>query len=119
MFAVRGVGGVPCGCWCWAILAVGRGRWVVFTIGMGSWWAVFAIGMGSWWAVFIVCRGSVGADSGPLLSFVGAGLWGGAGTGPLSSGGHVADCDMATRFPSSLPRIDVAGCSIGDMAVIM
>jgi len=32
---------------------------------------MFAVGMGSWWAIFIVCRGSVGADSGPLLSFVG------------------------------------------------
>ena len=30
--------GVPCGCWCWAVLTVGRGRW----------WAVFAVGMGSW-----------------------------------------------------------------------
>jgi len=68
VFAVRGVGGVPCGCWCWAVLAVGRGRWVVF-----------AVGMGSWWAVFVVRRGSVGADSGPLSSFVGAGSWGGAG----------------------------------------
>jgi len=79
VFAVRGVGGAPCGCWCWAVLAVGRGRWVVFAVGMGSWWAVFAVGRGSWWAVFVVRRGSVGADSGPLSSFVGAGLWGGAG----------------------------------------
>jgi len=78
--------GAPCGCWCWAVLAVGRGRWwVVFTVGMGSWWAVFAVGRGSWWAMFIVRRGLVGADSGPLSSFVGAGLWGGAGSGPLSS----------------------------------
>jgi len=30
--------GAPCGCWCWAVLAVGRGRW----------WVVFAVGMGSW-----------------------------------------------------------------------
>jgi len=29
--------------------------------------------------MFVVCRGSVGADSGPLLLFMGAGLWGGAG----------------------------------------
>jgi len=35
--------------------------------------------------MFIVCRESVGADSGPLLSFMGAGSWGGAGSGPLSS----------------------------------
>ena len=28
--------GAPCG-WCWAVLAIGRGRW----------WAVFAVGMGS------------------------------------------------------------------------
>ena len=29
--------GAPCG-WCWAVLAVGRGRWwAVFTVGMGSW----------------------------------------------------------------------------------
>jgi len=65
----------------------------VFAVGMGSWWAVFAIGRGSWWAVFVIRRGSVGADSGPLLLFVGAGSWGGAGpcsplvggAGPLSS----------------------------------
>ena len=50
--------GVQCGCWCWAVLTVG---------------------MGLWWAVFIICRGSVGADSGLLSSFVGAGSWGGAG----------------------------------------
>jgi len=30
--------GVPCGCWCWAVLTVGRGRW----------WVVFAVGMGLW-----------------------------------------------------------------------
>ena len=48
-----------------------RGRWVVFAVGMGSWWAMFAVGRGSWWAVFVVHRGSVGADSGPLSSFVG------------------------------------------------
>ena len=46
---------------------------------------MFTVGMGSWWAVFVVHRGSVGADSGPLLSFVGAGSWGGAGSGLLSS----------------------------------
>jgi len=40
---------------------------------------VFAVGRGSWWAVFIVRRGPVGADSGLLSSFVGAGSWGGAG----------------------------------------
>jgi len=51
----------------------------VFTVGMGLWWAVFAIGRGSWWAMFVVRRGSVGADSGPLSSFMGAGSWGGAG----------------------------------------
>jgi len=51
----------------------------LFAVGMGSWWAMFAIGRGSWWAVFLVHRGSVGADSGPLSSFVGAGSWGGAG----------------------------------------
>ena len=56
----------------------------MFTVGMGSWWAVFAVGRGSWWAVFIIRRGSVGADSGPLLLFVGAGSWGGAGPGSLS-----------------------------------
>jgi len=38
-----------------------------------------SIGRGSWWAVFIVRRGSVGADSGPLSLFMGAGSWGGAG----------------------------------------
>jgi len=40
---------------------------------------MFAVGMGSWWAVFVVRRGSVGADSGLLSLFVGAGSWGGAG----------------------------------------
>ena len=60
------------------VLTVGRGRWVVFTIGMGSWWAVFTVGRGSWWAVFVVRRGPVGADSGLLSSFVGTGSWGGA-----------------------------------------
>jgi len=88
--------GAPCVCWCWAALAVGRGRWwVLFAVGMGSWWAVFAIGRGSWWAVFLVCRGSVGADSGRchrswvLVHGVVLGRvhrwWGGAGSGPLSS----------------------------------
>ena len=85
VFAVRGVG---CAVWVlvlghprhWAVLAVGRGRWwVMFTVGMGLWWAAFAVGRGSWWAVFVVHRVSVGADSGPLSSFVGAGSWGGAG----------------------------------------
>jgi len=72
--------GVPCGCWCWAVLAVGRGRWwVMFTVGMGLWWAAFAVGRGSWWAVFVIRRELIGADSGPLSSFVGAGSWGGAG----------------------------------------
>jgi len=42
---------------------------------------VFAVGMGLWWAMFAIGRGSVGADSGPLSSFMGAGSWGGAGTG--------------------------------------
>jgi len=51
----------------------------VFAVGMGSWWAMFAVGRGSWWAVFVVRRGSVGADSGLLSLFVGAGSWGGAG----------------------------------------
>ena len=57
----------------------------MFTVGMGLWWAMFAIGRGLWWAVFVIHRGWVGADSGPLSSFVGTGLWGGAGSGPLSS----------------------------------
>ena len=86
--------GAPCGCWCWASLAVGRGRWwVLFAVGMGSWWAMFAVGRGLWWAVFLVRRGSVGADSGhcrrswALVRGVVLGRvhrwWGGAGSGPL------------------------------------
>jgi len=51
----------------------------MFAVGMGSWWAMFAVGRGLWWAMFVVGRGSVGAGSGPLLLFVGAGSWGGAG----------------------------------------
>ena len=53
--------GAPCGCWCWAVLTIGRGRW----------WVVFVVGMGSWWAMFVICRGSVGAGSGPLSPLVG------------------------------------------------
>jgi len=70
------VGGVRCS---WGgVRHVGAGVGLSSPL-VGRWWVVFAIGMGSWWAVFVVRRGSVGADSGPLSLFVGAGSWGGAG----------------------------------------
>ena len=72
----RVVLGCPCSWW---VLEVGCcQRWWEVVGGVHHLWGgVHHVGL--WWAMFIVHRGSVGADSGLLLSFMGAGWWGGAG----------------------------------------
>jgi len=68
VFAVHGVGGCS--------LVGGGGLCSPLVWGRGG--PCLPLVGGLWWAMFIVRRGSVGADSGLLSSFVGAGSWGGA-----------------------------------------